>query len=307
VQRGLLHGQRTLLYTIHNGFYRIRLPRFGDPGSLTFVSSRLPYPAVPLSGVTDLPASRANGVLHCDHGLRRHSIVQSLLADVFQGRLRPGEHLVTGELARRFGVSHTPIREALIELAGIGVIDWLPNRGAVVRRVTAQEVREVCQVRRVLECEAVRAACGRIGLAELHALAKDLEGLLSAKVRNGKDYIDEARAVDSRLHDLIADSCGNAFLAKEIGRLKVLFRAFRDVAWEHDEARNDYHRLAEEAHEHLAIVEALLAADGKEAARAMARHIRSGARYWSRAMPGTERANHRGTETQRGNERNEKP
>ena len=46
--------------------------------------------------------------------------------------------------------------------------------------------------------------------------------------------------MDSRLHDLIADSCGNAFLAKEIGRLKILFRVFRDVAWEHDEARNDY-------------------------------------------------------------------
>ena len=69
--------------------------------------------------------------------------------------------------------------------------------------------------------------------------------------------------MDSRLHDLIADSCGNAFLAKEIGRLKTLFRAFRDVAWEHDEARNDFHRLAEEAHEHLAIVEALLAGDAE--------------------------------------------
>ena len=103
--------------------------------------------------------------------------------------------------------------------------------------------------------------------------------------RRPRRFIEEARAVDSRLHDLIADSCGNAFLAKEIGRLKTLFRAFRDVAWEHDEARNDFHRLAEEAHEHLAIVEALLAGDAEAAARAMARHIRSGVRYWSRAMP----------------------
>ena len=71
-------------------------------------------------------------------GLRRQAIVQSLLADVFHGRLRAGEHLVTQELAQRFGVSHTPIREALIALAGIGIIDLLPNRGAVVRRVTAE-------------------------------------------------------------------------------------------------------------------------------------------------------------------------
>jgi DNA-binding GntR family transcriptional regulator len=220
-----------------------------------------------------------------DHGLRRQAIVEALLADVFQGRLRAGGHLVTQELARRFGVSHTPIREALIALAGIGVIDLLPNRGAVVRQVTRGEVREVCQVRQILECAATRSACGRIDLARLHELAEDLRRLQAAAARPGPRFIEEARAVDSRLHDLIAESCGNTFLAQEISRLKMLFRAFRDVAWEHDEARNDFHRLAEEAHEHLAIVEALLAGAAQEAARAMARHIRSGARYWSRALP----------------------
>ena len=227
----------------------------------------------------------ANGTLQCDHGLRRQAIVQSLLADVFQGRLQAGQHLVTQKLAERFGVSHTPIREALISLSTFGLIDLLPNRGAVVRRVTAQEVREVCQVRRALECEATRSACGRINLAELHALAAELRRLTTVKPRSGNGFIEQARALDSRLHDLIADSCGNAFLAKEISRLKTLFRAFRDMAWAHDEAHNDFHRLGEEAHEHLAIVEALLAGDAKAAARAMARHIRSGVRYWSRAVP----------------------
>lgn len=217
--------------------------------------------------------------------MRRQTIVQSLLADVFQGRLRAGEHLVTQELALRFGVSHTPIREALITLAGIGILDLPPNRGAIVRRITPHEVREVCQVRRVLECEATRSACGRIALAELHALAKELRRTIADKPRSGTRYIEEARAVDSRLHDLIAESCGNAYLAKEIARLKTLFRAFRDVAWEHDGAHNDYHRLDEEGHEHLAIVAALMTGDTKAAAKAMARHIRSGARYWSRALP----------------------
>jgi DNA-binding GntR family transcriptional regulator len=217
--------------------------------------------------------------------MRRQTIVQSLLADVFQGRLRAGEHLVTQELALRFGVSHTPIREALITLAGIGILDLPPNRGAIVRRITPHEVREICQVRRVLECEATRSACGRIALAELHALAEELRRTIALKPRSGTRFIEEARAVDSRLHDLIAESCGNAYLAKEIARLKTLFRAFRDVAWEHDGARNDYHRLNEEGHEHLAIVESLLAGDAKAAVKAMARHIRSGARYWSRALP----------------------
>ncbi len=252
-----------------------------------------------------MAAARNPETLKCDHGQRRQAIVQSLIGDVFQGRLRAGAHLVTQELAQRFGVSHTPVREALIALAGIGIIDLLPNRGAVVRRVTATDVREVCQVRRALECEATRSACGRIELTRLSDVADELRRMVVVEGLSAGRFIARARAVDSRLHDLIADWCGNAFLSKELGRLKMLFRAFRDIAWAHVEARNDYHRLAEEAHEHLAIVEALIAGDARAAARAMARHIRSGARYWSRAMPGG--TNHRDTETPRGNGRKEKP
>jgi DNA-binding GntR family transcriptional regulator len=225
--------------------------------------------------------------LQCEHGLRRQAIVQSLLADVFQGRLRAGQHLVTQEMAERFGVSHTPIREAFISLAGVGIIDLLPNRGAVVRRVTAQDVREICQVRRALECEATRRACGRIDLAELHDLAATLRRLQSVKPASAAKFIEEARAVDSRLHDLIAGSCGNKFLALELSRLKILFRGFRDVSYLRHEERNDLRRLAEEAHEHLAIVEALLAGDPGAAALAMARHIRSGVKYWTRSLPDT--------------------
>jgi DNA-binding GntR family transcriptional regulator len=251
-----------------------------------------------------VPAARNPKTLKCDHGQRRQAIVQSVIGDVFEGRLRAGAHLITQELAQRFGVSHTPVREALIALAGIGIIDLLPNRGAVVRRVTATDVREVCQVRRALECEATRSACGRIDLARLNDVADELRRMVVVEGLSPSRFIAWARAVDSQLHDLIAESCGNAFLSKELGRLKLLFRAFRDVAWAHDEARNDYHRLAEEAHEHLAIVEGLLAGDSRAAVRAMARHIRSGVRYWSRAMPtGT---NHRDTETQRKNGRKEK-
>lgn len=225
--------------------------------------------------------------LECDHGLRRQAIVESLLREVFQGQLRAGQRLGTQQLAERFGVSHTPIREALVSLAATGMIDLLPNRGAVVRRVTPKDVREICQVRRALECEAVRRACGRIGTSELKELAAEFKRLGSVKARHRPQFLEEARRLDSRLHDLIAGSCGNAFLANEIGRLKTLFRAFRDVSWEHDQQHNDLQRLAEESHEHLAIIDALTAEDRRHAARLMSRHIRSGARYWSRVLAET--------------------
>jgi DNA-binding GntR family transcriptional regulator len=227
-------------------------------------------------------------------GNRRQTLVQSLLSDVFQGRLRAGQHLVTQELAARYGVSHTPIREALIALAGIGIADLLPNRGAVVRRVTEKEVREICQVRRLLECQATRSACGRIDPEELRALASDLKRLQSPKGQVAANFIEQARAVDSRLHDLISNSCGNTFLANELGRLKILFRAFRDVSYTQHQRQHDFPRLTAEAREHLAIVEALLAGDGREAARAMSRHIRSGIKTWSRALPATEESDTNG-------------
>jgi DNA-binding GntR family transcriptional regulator len=232
-----------------------------------------------------VPATSQKGPLDCDHGQRRRAIVEGLLHDVFHGRLRSGQHLVTRSLAERFGVSHTPIREALITLAGIGIIDLLPNRGAVVRRVSEDEVREICHVRRALECEAVRGACGRIDRTTLAYLDESLVGLIEAKDALSPRFIDQARDIDSRLHDAIAASCGNAFLAKELGRLKILFRAFRDLSWEHDKNRNDYHRLGEESDQHLAIVSALMANDRKKAAQAMSQHILSGRKYWSRSMP----------------------
>jgi DNA-binding GntR family transcriptional regulator len=225
----------------------------------------------------------AEAPIQADHGLRRQAIVASILADVFHGRLKPGQRLVTRELADRFGVSHTPIREALIAVAAMGLIDLNPNRGAVVREVTVRDVREVCQVRRALECEAVRGACGRIDRDRLAALDADFRSHLDAIAAAEPDLIDRARELDSRLHDLIARSCGNAFLAHEINRLKTLFRAFRDLSWDRDHDLIQ-HRIAEESREHLAIVESLVAGDRAASARAMSRHVISGVRYWSMAI-----------------------
>jgi DNA-binding GntR family transcriptional regulator len=232
-----------------------------------------------------VPPTPRTTTKHWDHGLRRQVLVDSLLRDIVNGQIRSGDRLVTQTLARRFGVSHTPVREALVMLAGMGLLDVEPNRGAIVRKLTTREVREICQVRRALECEAVRQACGRIETELLTSLETDLRRLVAVDLPDQHRFIAEARTVDSRLHDLIANQCGNAFLVHELSRLKTLFRAFRDAAWVHSESHNDYHRLAAEAHEHLAIVEALLVGDRSRAVRAMARHIVSGMTYWCRALP----------------------
>jgi DNA-binding GntR family transcriptional regulator len=229
--------------------------------------------------------SRSSDAVRCDHGHRRRAIVQTLLMDVFQGRIRAGQHLVTQELADRFEVSHTPIREAMVALEGIGIIEALPNRGAVVRRVGMEKVKEICEVRRVLECAATRGAFGWIAPADLRALAAELRRLLKHASTRSVEFLELARDADSRLHDLIAASCQNEFLKDELGRLKILFRAFRDVTYAHTEARFDSGRFEAECREHLAIVEALLGEDRRAAVKAMSRHIKKSVENWTGPLP----------------------
>jgi GntR family transcriptional regulator, rspAB operon transcriptional repressor len=217
-----------------------------------------------------------------EHGQRRMTLVQQVLGEVLNGHWKPGQHLVGQELADRYGVSQTPIREALITLAGIGVVDLLPNRGAVVRTVSVQEVREVCQVRRVLECEAARGAASRIDADAVRGLIGELHALATLELGPAAMII--ARDIDDRLHDLVSQSCGNTLLAREIGRLKLLFRAYRDSAWERVSAVDDYSRLPKETTEHLLILEALAAHDAATAVKAMSRHIRKGESYWVRII-----------------------
>jgi DNA-binding GntR family transcriptional regulator len=163
-------------------------------------------------------------------------------------------------------------------LAGIGVVEIRPNRGAVVRRVRAREVRDFHLLRRALECEAIRTACGRVDEDELHELAAGFRRLIGADADDRDRLIADAHVLDNRLHDVIAQSCGNALLLDELNRLKLLYRAFRDCAYEQEGPLGTYLRKEVEAREHLAIVEALIARDRKAAVRAMSRHIISAIR-----------------------------
>lgn len=225
------------------------------------------------------------------HGQLRSVITQSILADVIHGRLHSGQRLVTRALAERFGTSHTPVREALTTLEGIGVVDLQPNRGAVVRSLGERDVREILEVRRALECLAVKAACGRISDDELEQLLSEINRVVIDRPTPTETTLERARVLDSRLHDLIAENCGNAFLQMELNRLRVLFRAFRDVVFEYLEAQKNFDRIKNEAREHVAIIESLQQGNRKQASKAMSRHMRNSTRYWCEALADMERVN----------------
>src|SRR5208337_15324 len=92
------------------------------------------------------------------HGATVAFIVERLRDDILAGRLAPGSRLVECELTARFSVSRGPVREALRRLAAEGLIEHLPHRGALVRRLTLREIRELFEIRVEMEALAARLA-----------------------------------------------------------------------------------------------------------------------------------------------------
>src|SRR5579883_1646889 len=156
-------------------------------------------------------------------GSLRQQVTSRLMTGIFQGRFRSGQRLVVQDLATAYQASPTPVREALVELASLGLVDLLPNRGAVVQPFGPQEIREISQLRRLLEVEAARGAAGRIPADQLASLQDEL--LRLAAPPHDETWDQSARDLDTRLHGLIADCCGSRRLGAEVGRYLTLFRA----------------------------------------------------------------------------------
>jgi DNA-binding GntR family transcriptional regulator len=208
-----------------------------------------------------------NHVGSLSRGALRHGVVLRLVEAIFHGDLPAGTRLVAQRLAERFGISPTPIREALVELEAVGVVRFVHNRGAMVKQFGPEQLHQIYHLRRILEAEATRCACGRIDLEALQTLKQQMTELLQAS--DGGDWSEQAMAADRRLHDLIAESCANPRLADEIRRYGTLMQTTREIVG------NARHVQGQALLEHLPIIEALLAQEAELAASQMARHIDS--------------------------------
>lgn len=107
----------------------------------------------------------------------RDLIAGSLRTDIMQGKLASEEPLRQDEIAARFGVSKIPVREALIQLEGEGLVTFYPNRGAVVSRLSPAEVDEIFVMRVALETTALRRAIPRLTIANLGQAEEILDAI----------------------------------------------------------------------------------------------------------------------------------
>lgn len=195
---------------------------------------------------------------------RSEQMVDLIEERIATGVYPPGMRLDETELARAFDVSRTPIREALIQLSSIGLIEMRPRRGAIVAEIGPHRLCEMFEVMAELEAMCGKLAARRITEAEQKALVSAHEACETARADNDSDRY---YRLNEQFHHLIYAASHNTFLAEQAAALHRRLKPYRRLQLR---VRD---RMATSFAEHAGIVEAILAGDGELAAERLRAHI----------------------------------
>jgi DNA-binding GntR family transcriptional regulator len=150
---------------------------------------------------------------------------EAIRSRIVSGEFEPGEALSETALAVKLGVSKTPIREAFLRLRAEGLIEIKPQRGTFVFDMSAEEVRDLCGLREVLEIAAARSAIRRCAGALADALDETVAGMHDA-LRNAD--VAQYRMLDQAYHKQIVEHAGNTFLQACYETIAVRIQALRN-------------------------------------------------------------------------------
>lgn len=198
-----------------------------------------------------------------------HGEVLSLLRDyVVEGALADGARIPERELCERFGISRTPLREALKVLAAEGLVELLPNRGARVRSLAPEEIGELFDLMAGLEALAGRLACERMSdreFREIEALHQEMYTFYLRGDRHG--YFTRNQAIHAAIFAAAANGALSASALSLQARLRrVRFAANLDPGGE---------RWSEAVREHEQMLDALRRRAGRDLAEILFDHLRS--------------------------------
>jgi DNA-binding GntR family transcriptional regulator len=204
------------------------------------------------------------------------TVYQSLLEAIIAGRLVSGTIVSEVALARQLKVSRTPVHDALRQLAKDGLVKQQANRRAVIATFSREDLRDIFDMRMLLEGEAARLAATRLdhpNLARLRAAADAL-----SKGQKRPDWLERWADFDEDFHATIARASGSPRLYQDIVRYRLLHRTFNTLATTIDV-------LQQALAEHIRILDALEKRDAKEAAREMVSHIQEWQTYFVDHFP----------------------
>ncbi|MCI8381851.1 MAG: GntR family transcriptional regulator [Lachnospiraceae bacterium] len=194
----------------------------------------------------------------------RDVVFKKLRRAILLEELKAGERLTEIRLADRLGVSRTPIREAMRKLELEGLVVMVPRRGAVVAKISEKNLRDVLEIRRVLDMLCARLACERMSeeaKEKLNTACQDFE----EAVKSG-DLRDVAQK-DVALHNIIIEATGNLTLQQMLDNLAEQMYRYR-VKYLKDDSQ--YQTLSRE---HRAICKSIMSGDQETAVRLAKEHI----------------------------------
>ena len=188
---------------------------------------------------------------------------------IFEGRIKPEERLTIERIAAEFGISRTPVREALKALETDGIVRIHPHRGAIVQRFEKDELYDRYSIRAMLEGHAAELACK----ADPEAIAADLEAncdaLEQAIARAKSDDLDSLRVLtelNSQFHNRILSASGSATTLRVLETLRMPL-AYRLYIWRSAESQQSSLKF------HRAIAKAFRAKKPKEVRRLIEQHL----------------------------------
>lgn len=216
-----------------------------------------------------------------DHAGLVDRLAAAIQARILSGEISTGTRLRQESLAADFGVSRTPVREALRQLQSGGLVVVQPNRGAVVSGPSARDLRDAYAVRAELEGFAAEQAVAHIQDAQLDRLREaeqlfrqSIEQLIADRRRGVvKDWTIESawERANNVFHQVIQEAAGNPQL---IASIEFLHKRFpRVLTW--TALSRSSHLLAENVEQHHLILLAIEERDAAEARRQMSEHVRS--------------------------------
>ena len=192
------------------------------------------------------------------------SLYQQLLEAVLEGDLQPGEILVETTLGKRFGVSRTPIREALRMLEQDGVLERV-NRGMRVRPTSSEEVLEIYEVRAILEATAAKDAATRRTDYDLATLDRIFGTMVAAQDATPQ----QMAAINRSFHQAIWHAARNRTLLDLLGRLSVHLRRYPATTYQRAG------RWEAALEEHRQLLEAIRERNPEAAAQVAERHMQA--------------------------------
>lgn len=192
------------------------------------------------------------------------TVYQSILDAILAGTIAPGAELSEVAVAAELGVSRTPVHVAIKRLVLDGLAEPMTNRQARVVRLGAAEIREIYEMRLLLEPAAAERAAARMTLAARESLRHSIDAL--AATTGSRSWPTRAIDFDIHFHDALAAACGNERLRAEITKYRRLVRAFC-------RSTGSPENLMHAFEEHREILAAVEAQDGARARQTMAQHI----------------------------------